>query len=332
MRSSPQKRGRQRGPSRKPTCPPPACSSRSRLPLLVASSRGNAVAGKEGVVLRMEKKRGNPDTVEEPFAATGGVVLFRVLEAVDRRGEKVVERAQRSGPVHAGHVQPRGQSGFLGPDLPLEGPEEVAGVGTTHGRPLQQVAPGGQVVRHRHGHRRVQEAPATVLALAHELQEDVAAQGEPHGTNAPAGLGLPKALQDVGRVRGGAGMIEAVQAVRLAAATAEVQGHRPDAPELQLPAHVADVTPRGRALQAVHDQRDGRVGARVGPPIQVEEVPVGGLPPLAAEGRLARRPEEPGDQGLEMRAGRPRRRLERPGAEGVRARGRDGTGQGAHGR
>ena len=84
-------------------------------------------------------------------------------------------------------------------------------------------------------------------------------------------------------------MIEARQAVRLAAARPEVEDDRATAGRAGVAEHAGDVVRARAALQTVQDQQERRSrGRRPRDPVEVDEVTVAGVDPLAPKRQAAK--------------------------------------------
>jgi len=202
---------------------------------------------------------------------------------VERRGDRCVVRREGAGGAHARRVERGGEAARLRERLPAEPAEEALAVDPVPEAPGVERAGGAEQVE---GDRDAGAGPDLggqgVAALAQVLRHHVAAEreaGEDERTAGPLGR---EARHDRGEIAGVAGVVEAREPVRRPGAAPEVDRHRRE-PALEREGHeAADVRRARRALEPVqHDQQRCVRALPAGVAIDVEEVAVGELPPLA---------------------------------------------------
>ena len=150
-------------------------------------------------------------------------------------------------------------------------------------------------------------AYALSAALAEPLQQHVAAEGDADQAHAHRRLARDQPAEhgvEVGRLPR---VVEPRGAIRLTAARAKVQDHRPQAERRGLPAEARHVVRARGAFEPVEDDDDRRARRFGLAPVEVEEVAVGSIHALAAKARPADRPKQWPPQRLEMAAAIPPR-------------------------
>ena len=103
--NSAQKRGRKRLPARNPTWPPPRRAQ--QLHPRPGDGGGQGLLGDHRIVLGADAEHRASDAVQERPGGGPGVVVVRVAVPVARRGERIVEGAERARPPDAIGGQPR---------------------------------------------------------------------------------------------------------------------------------------------------------------------------------------------------------------------------------
>ena len=182
-----------KGPVTKPTWPPRDGNS-SLTAAETSRSVGSALSGRNGSSRALRSSVGTRMRASQRLGARARPVVVGVAEAVQRRGDHVVELAQRA---RAAHAPPRrrgpGWRASFASALALERREEMARVEAREAAP-ERVARGHEVERRadRRGARR-RSRRAVVAALAQPLRERVAAERDAHGVERRAARALARA-------------------------------------------------------------------------------------------------------------------------------------------
>jgi hypothetical protein len=296
-----------------------------------ARIRGNGVARdhrrwQKGVIVRMDQQGLGRDRMEKRRRTRTCVVVVRVAESVERRGRGVIELPKRAGGegpprVNAG-AQLRLSCTHLGPKRP----EQPVYIEPRH-TVLRELGTRGQVVGHRDGDRGIDGPslpfPPSLPLLPEVLEQHVAAHREPHRPDSRSRVLAAQQGQDVSQVLGFAGVVQPPASVQLAAARSEIEAHGSEAMPAKLTVGLQGVARPGGPFEPVQDDhhRPRRIGAgRRRRPVEIEEVAVGQVDPLARQADSATRARPPGAHGLAVRAGQPPGGRERVG--GRRAAGR----------
>jgi len=141
-------------------------------------------------------------------------------------------------------------------------------------------------------------------ALAEVFQREVSAETEADQIDGLRRVVRQRVGDDSVQIPGRAAVIHPQQAVRLAAADAEIpHQHVPATPD-QGGGHALDVAGFQAGFQAVGKNREARATLRR--PFQVEEIAVRKLQPIGPFGGARHPPEQGGVDGLHVPAGQPR--------------------------
>ncbi len=152
------------GPVMKPTCPPVAgCSSRTTA--ATSCGPGSDDAGNEGIVARVEHERRHLDGREPGLRRRARPVVVGAREAVQRRGDDVVEVPHRAHARDARRVERAGKASCHGERLRLQRRQEVPRVDAVQAL-ADRDAGGHEVERHGHGGRRDERARAVARPRA----------------------------------------------------------------------------------------------------------------------------------------------------------------------
>jgi hypothetical protein len=139
--------------------------------------------------------------------------------------------------------------------------------------------------------------------LAEQLEQNVSAQREAQCASASLRVSTLQQLQHEASVTRLSRVVKVLLPVRLSTTTSEVEAHRPDSVTQELSAHVSDITPLGRTLHAMEDEDDRRPIDWLGRPVEIQEVSVRGLDPLAAVLGPLRGTHRPCHERLSVRPG-----------------------------
>jgi hypothetical protein len=127
------------------------------------------LAGQEGIVARVDHERGHADCGHQPLRARTGPVVQGVLKPVQRRGDGVVELAQRPRTRRRATVHAAGKPRHLRRRLALERAEKVPRVDDVEAA-LERVTGRGQVDGGRDRSGALEDAPRALALLAEPLE------------------------------------------------------------------------------------------------------------------------------------------------------------------
>ena len=176
------------------------------------------------VVVGTEEERRPADPREVGAARRLRPVVHLVAEAVERRRHHTVvagegPRPARRRDIDEARVVPR-----LLDHLRPHGLQEVGGVDETAEASVEHARAGGHVEGHRDADRPENLRRRCLTDLPEPLQKDVAAEGHADDADGNAGCARGERLDQPGEIAGVAGVVEAREAVQLAAAGSEVEG------------------------------------------------------------------------------------------------------------
>ncbi len=270
------------------------------------------LGGHEGVVARIERERGHADAVKHRLGRGTRPVVGRVLEAVQGRGEKVVElvevaRGQQLLPVEQARVLLQ-----LAERLGHHGAHEHAGVDHAVEAAPDGVAARGQVQRGTHRCNGAHAGGRFRAHLTGPAHQRIATQRHAHGDQRPARVFLGKTAQDPVDLLEVTRVVGAWRVVEFARASPEVGhrvGHAVGGGEI---GEGHGVLARGRTLQPVEQHQQGRLlRAAVQGLVHVDEVAIGRLPSAALPARRRSEMAAAGQRGphrLRVASGQPPRR------------------------
>ena len=239
----------------------------------------------ERIVQRVEHQRRDADARQVRLGRCAGPVVLGVLEAMQWRGEQVVEVVQVARGQHLLAAEQAGVLGQLGQCLGPHGVEEHAGVDLPVEAAADGVAAGRQIDRRADGRHRTGGGRCAVTGLFGPAQQRVAAQRDADRVDRRTGL-QAQALQDPADLLEVARVVGARAAVELARAAAEMRHRHLPAGALRPAGEGLGVVALRRTFQSVeqHQQRRAGRGAFV-EVVDVDEVVVGRDPALAAPAR-----------------------------------------------
>ena len=270
----------------------------------------------ERIVQRVEHQRRDADARQVRLGRCAGPVVVGVLEAVQWRGEQVVEVVQVARGQYLLAAEQAGVLGQLGQRLGPHGVEEHAGVDLPVEAAADGVAAGRQIDRRADGRHRTGGGRCAVTGLFGPAQQRVAAQRDADRVDRRTGL-QAQALQDPADLLEVARVVGARAAVELARAAAEMRHRHLPAGALRPPCKGLGVMASRRTFQAVEQHQQWRASGRAFVQVvDVDEVVVGRGPALAAPvrrgggglGCVARQLGRP--DRLRVAAGQPPGRLE----------------------
>ena len=244
----------------------------------------------EGIVLRVYQQGRDPDLVEHRLRAAACPIVFGTGEAIHRGGVffvEVAERPHRIEPLVLHHVRVRADLlADLGAQA-LEKPRHVNPLrGTGHLR-----GTGGEVTGNRDRCRRADPRIDVRPTIPEVFKGDIPAEAESDQRDLVVLPESEHVVEQHLQVAGGAAVVRVRMAVRLAATAAEIPRQDVPAAPLQGVRHPLDVVLGRAALQPVRE--DGEPGMAPRAPVEVEEITIRCLDPLAPRGE----PLDPAEQG-----------------------------------